>query len=376
MKAARSRPFLLKPDDVQPQDLIENESFRRWVFRPTETDTAYWEAWVAGNPENRENAELARQFLLSAKGDLPPLSDQSVTTNVGRMMAAVAVDNDDANEIPLPQSRWNRRWALTAVAASVLIALLGGAWLLRNYNRAVSGAEPVAQQPTIRMLSVMNEKTQPRLVRLSDGSMVRLQPQARIRFPESFAATIREVHLSGTAFFEVTKNPQKPFLVYANSLTTRVVGTSFTIYAPAKGAATRVVVRTGRVAVYPSPNKSAPTTKSTVLLTANQQATYRQGDVRPEKEEVENQERTAASLLKSRFSFRRTPLVQVFHTLEQTYGIRVVYDAGAVTHCTLTAQLDDQSLFEKLDVITASTGSSYDLTDDGTIRIRPGSGCQ
>jgi transmembrane sensor len=375
VKAARCRPFLLKPDDVQPQDLIENESFRRWVFRPTETDTVYWEAWIAGHPENRENADLARQFLLSAKGDLPPVSDQTVTTNVGRIMAVV--DNtDEDDDYPLHKPWWNRPWALTGVAASVLIALLGGVWLLRNFNRFASSQETVAQQPAVRMIEIMNDKAQPRLVRLSDGSMVQLQAQAKIRFPESFAARTREVYLSGTAFFEVTKNPQKPFLVYANSLITRVVGTSFTIYAPAKGAATRVVVRTGKVAVYPRPTKATPATASTVLLTANQQAIYRQGDVRPAKEAVQNQEQIAASLLKSRFSFRRTPLVQVFQTLEQTYGIRVEYDAHAVTHCTLTAQLDDQSLFEKLDVITASTGTTYELTADGTIRIKPGSGCQ
>lgn len=360
---------------MQPQDLIENESFRRWVFRLTETDAVFWEAWMAEHSENRENADLARQFLLSAQGDLPALSDQTITTSVGRIMTVV--DDVDKNDVyELQGSWWTRRWTLTGMAASVVLALLGGIWLLRNYQRSASATETVAQQPAVRMIEIANEKTQPRLVRLSDGSMVRLQPQAKIRFPESFAAKTREVQLSGTAFFEVTKNPQKPFLVYANSLTTRVVGTSFTIYAPQQGAATRVVVRTGRVAVYPSPTPATPATESTVLLTANQQAIYRKGDVRPEKAAVENPEQMTVSLLKKRFSFRRTPLVQVFQALEQTYGIRVMYDANAVMHCTLTAQLDDQSLFEKLDVIAASTGSSYELTDNGMIRIRSGSGCQ
>lgn len=359
-------------NDVQPQDLIENESFRRWVFRPTETNTVYWEAWIAEHPDHRTNAERARQFLLSAKGELPPLTDQTVTANVKRLLAAI--EETETREAAPDKPWWNRSWVLTGVAASVLLALAGGFWLSRKYHDSAVGRETVAVKPAVRMIEVVNQKAQPRLVRLTDGSLVRLQPQARIRFPAVFAARSREVQLSGTAFFEVVKNPAQPFLVHANSLTTRVVGTSFTIFAPAKGTDTRVVVRTGRVAVYPRPTSAAAATTeaSTVLLTANQQAIYHSGDVRPAKETVTRAERVTAS----RFSFRRSPLIRVFQSLEQSYGIRVQYDAQAIAHCTLTAQLAEQSLFEKLDVITASTGTSYELTDDGTIRIRSGSGCQ
>ncbi|GAB3329287.1 hypothetical protein GCM10027299_32450 [Larkinella ripae] len=359
---------------MQPQDLIENESFRRWVFRPTETDAVYWGTWITAHPDNGVNADLARQFLLSARGDLPGLSDQTVANNVRWMLSAVLKQEEESGIAPLAPPFWNRRWVLTGAAASVLLALLGGFWYMKNANRLTTEAETVVQRPVVRMIEIVNEKPQDRLVRLSDGSLVRLQPQARIRFPEVFAAQNREVALSGTAFFEVVKNPAKPFLVHANALTTRVVGTSFTIYAPKQGTATRVVVRTGRVAVYPRQPAAAPQTPtaSTVLLTANQQAVYHPGDARPAREEVARAERIAVS----RFSFRRTPLVRVFQNLEQTYGIRVQYDASALAHCTLTAQLDDQSLFEKLDVITASTGTRYELTPDGTIRIRSGSGCQ
>ncbi|GAB3248180.1 FecR domain-containing protein [Larkinella harenae] len=369
----RCRFFITKLDDVQPLDLIENESFRRWIYRPTEADTMYWETWMAEHPDNRANAELARQFLINAKGELPTLTDQAVSTRVSRMLTAVE-DAEPQDHYALKKPWWSRQWALTGVAASMLLVLVGGFWFLKKANRSTSESPITQQQPAVRMIEVSNQKAAPRLVRLSDGSLVRLHAQAKIRFPETFAAQTREVQLSGTAFFEVVKDASKPFLVHANSLTTRVVGTSFTIYAPQQGADTRVVVRTGRVAVYPSTASAtpAPPAESAVLLVANQQAVYHPGDARPAKEEVAKTERISIP----RFSFRRTPLARVFQNLEQTYGIRVLYDARSVANCTLTVQFEDQSLFEKLDVITASTGTSYELTDDGAIQIRPGSGCQ
>ena len=366
---------------MTPQELIDNESFRQWVFNPVgeaaEADRLYWEDLLAAHPEYEASAELAREFLLSARGDLPALSDQLVSGNIRKLMEQVSDERVALYETPvLPLAR--RPWRWMAVAASVAVLLLAGVWAKRHWMTPDSVYEAFREQAPATVTEIANAGTTPRLVRLPDGSLVKLQRGARISFPATFDADRREVYLSGTAFFEVVKNPAQPFLVYANQLTTRVVGTSFTIYAPALGQTTRVVVRTGKVAVYPvQPAKPAtPPAAHTVMLTANEQATYREGAPEAEKSAVDARMTVTPEALANRFTFRRTPLPAVFTTIEQVYGIKLLYNAADFTHCTLTTRLENESLFEKLDVITASTGATYELTPDGSIRIVPGQGCQ
>ena len=83
---------------------------------------------------------------------------------------------------------------------------------------------------------------------LQDGSTVILEPGGEFRYNEKFLNP-REVYLSGDAFFEVTKDASRPFLVYANEITTKVLGTSFRIKANQGEKEIVVAVKTGKVSV-------------------------------------------------------------------------------------------------------------------------------
>jgi transmembrane sensor len=66
---------------------------------------------------------------------------------------------------------------------------------------------------------------------LADGSKVWLNASSSLRFPVAFSKTERTVELSGEAYFEVAKDPSKPFSVNANGTTVAVFGTHFNINA-------------------------------------------------------------------------------------------------------------------------------------------------
>ena len=76
-----------------------------------------------------------------------------------------------------------------------------------------------------------NPTNTPINVILDDSSLVTLQPTAKIYYSvRQFHK--REIFLEGDAFFNVTKNKEAPFYVYAGSLVTKVLGTSFNITTP------------------------------------------------------------------------------------------------------------------------------------------------
>lgn len=95
-------------------------------------------------------------------------------------------------------------------------------------------------------------------IRLVDGTVVHLNKETTLSIRQGhFNARIREVWLEeGEAFFEVAKDPQRPFIVHtADGLSTKVLGTSFNIKAYAEIAKQVVSVKTGRVQVESTEGK-------------------------------------------------------------------------------------------------------------------------
>ena len=77
------------------------------------------------------------------------------------------------------------------------------------------------------------------LVALNDGSRVTLNNNAELRYPEKFRGDKREVLLSGEAFFEVERNPEKPFTINIEDMAiVEVLGTSFNIRSEESGEST------------------------------------------------------------------------------------------------------------------------------------------
>ncbi|WP_316835972.1 FecR family protein [Pedobacter nutrimenti] len=66
-------------------------------------------------------------------------------------------------------------------------------------------------------------------VELGDGTAIWLNSGSKLIYPSHFSASKREVTLEGEAFFEVSHNPQRPFIVHVKDLNVQVLGTAFNI---------------------------------------------------------------------------------------------------------------------------------------------------
>ena len=66
---------------------------------------------------------------------------------------------------------------------------------------------------------------------LADGTQVWLNADSRLEFPDRFTGDTRQVKLKGEAYFEVTKDASRPFIVQTEFLTTQVLGTAFNVKA-------------------------------------------------------------------------------------------------------------------------------------------------
>ena len=85
---------------------------------------------------------------------------------------------------------------------------------------------------------------------LPDGSLIALNKGSVIEYSKRFNRTKREMTLKGEAFFNVSSNKDKPFLIHCLQTTTRVVGTKFNIYSDPVLNEVKVSVTEGVVEFY------------------------------------------------------------------------------------------------------------------------------
>jgi len=200
--------------------------------------------------------------------------------------------------------------------------------------------------------------------------LVELSPKAKIKYPQHFLEDKREVTLEGDAFFEISKNPERPFLITTGNTITKVLGTSFFIRS-SKKSKIEVEVKTGRVAVY---EKNAKNKKDNgVLLTPNLKVTFFEDNnlfVTGLVEKPIMQEQVVETQ-KIGFKFDETPLSEVLAQLETAYGIKITTDNEKLNHSLLTADISDQDLYTKLDIICTAINAHYEVKGTTILITQP-----
>ncbi|MEN8123181.1 MAG: FecR domain-containing protein, partial [Bacteroidota bacterium] len=86
-------------------------------------------------------------------------------------------------------------------------------------------------------------------IKLTDGSEVILNAGSRLEYTSLFGNRTREVKLEGEAYFKVSKNPQKPFIVNASGLTVKAYGTEFNVKSYAEDKSIQATLIKGRIGV-------------------------------------------------------------------------------------------------------------------------------
>lgn len=341
------------------EQFVWDDHFRDWVLHPTPSADAIWQQWLTENPEKTAVVRQARALVLALQVAEQPLEQAELDESV-RQIVTQATENESEGRVIQPGWLIRNRWL---AAASVALVLALGSWWLNRLPRtepSLALSSPIPSRFTERA----NLTSKPLLVNLSDGSVVVLQPHSKLRFPRVFEAGKREVFLTGDAFFEVSKDPKRPFLVFAGEIVTKVLGTSFSVRAFQNERGISVRVKTGRVAVLHR-DDLAPTAArkvAEVVLKAHQQVEYSREKAEMTKSPLRAVE-TASDPVFYRFEFDDAPLPTVLETLEKAYGITINYEKNQVKDCPLTARFSDQSLHEMLQFICTALDGSYTMQD-------------
>lgn len=272
-------------------------------------------------------------------------------------------------------ARPNRNYTSLAlkIAASALLIAVVGYYTLPELVSSVP-AELARRSSPAETIQVKNSVDKVLSVSLPDSSVVTLQPGSEISYASEWSAPKREVHLTGEAFFDVVKDSKRPFYVYGGDVVTKVLGTSFTVKAAKDAESIEVSVRTGKVSVYEG-TQVGRAVQSGVILTPNEKVEFFVNDKHWVTSLVQKPKPLPTSNRAVDFVFSDAPLGQIMASIEQTYSIDIIVEnEPAYSACTFTGDVSMMELYDLLDVICKSTGTTYEVK--GTKILITGTGCQ
>ncbi|WP_153799917.1 FecR domain-containing protein [Foetidibacter luteolus] len=208
-----------------------------------------------------------------------------------------------AEEIPVVPMRPEKLGWLR-VAAAVFVVIMAGMAAYFYLGKGDAG-QPVLVQSFNR---VINDT-------LPDGSVVTLNKNSSLAYNSKLTGDTRSVTLQGEAFFNVTPDKSKPFVIAVNNVTVTVVGTSFNV--KSNSSNTEVIVETGIVEVAKQQKAVRLKPKEKVVVPNVAEELVKQKST----DELYNYYRTGM------FTCDDTPLPRVVEVLNEVFGSRVVIDS-------------------------------------------------
>lgn len=153
-------------------------------------------------------------------------------------------------------------------------------------------------------------------VTLPDGSVVRLNSGSYLSYPQMFGKEDREVELSGEAFFNVSKEAGKKFIVHTEYIDIEVLGTTFNVYSYEKENTFEMVLLTGQVKI----NTNRPPYQ-TIYVKPKEKISFNKKEGQLKVQNTEAHFETA--WLRDELIFRSEKLENVFLRLERKYGVSI-----------------------------------------------------
>ncbi|WP_281817098.1 FecR family protein [Parabacteroides goldsteinii] len=179
---------------------------------------------------------------------------------------------------------------------------------------------------------------------LSDGTKIWLNSETEITYPTRFVGNKRVVNLIGEAFFEVAKNKEKPFIVNANGMEVKVLGTSFNISCYTTDKTFNTTLINGSVSVKTN-NKEAQT------IVPSEQLTYYKESEQTTIHTVNTELFT--SWINGEYIFKDTTLEEIVKKLQRWYDFSVNYEDESLKHNRYSLTADrNTNLDHLLEVIS------------------------
>ncbi|MFT3982095.1 MAG: FecR family protein [Ferruginibacter sp.] len=329
--------------------------------------TGIWNTPARQDDDFMEATFLAHVERMKDKGvaigaDAPGLEDETITTG----------------------SPQKKIFSLKNLAlAAVFAVMLSGIWILLSSKTAEPDTAGTGMMAA-NMKEVTTKKGSRTKLQLPDGSNVWLNAGSRIYYDKAFNGKERVVNLTGEAFFDVVKNPDRPFIIHTSKIDVRVLGTQFNVKAYEEDKTTETSLIRGSVEVFlkshpskkyllhpneklvldnepvlaPEPRKERENSKNAVAKVREPQVAIKELSYLDDNENVES------SWTKNILSFDDEQFSEVAKKMERWYNVTIKFKNKSWEKKFLSGSFESETLDQALAALKFTTGFKFTIDGD------------
>ncbi len=350
-------------------DFAEDGLFIRWVNHPDERSDTFWESFLEEHPEKREDIKVARNIVASLNFRQSSMDESSYRAVREGFLSTIREEKSRKKtaNIFAHSNTWKQ---LLRIAAVLAISVTGLAIYRAGDRPSVGHDDQLTAHPdadAVHTEERVNPRGQKSVLALPDGSKVWLNVDSKLTYAKDFRKmSKREVQLEGEAFFSVAHNDSVPFIVHtSSSIRIEVLGTSFNVKSYHGDETVETTLVDGRVSIDKLEKNGL--TVSNLILRPNQRAVYFKGSNTLDVRDV-----NAVSLSSWRndyLVFDETPFADVLSQLERWYDVKIYLpeEVKSDLPCTLTANIQQESLEDVLKLLETSHRITYSINDDEVV---------
>jgi ferric-dicitrate binding protein FerR (iron transport regulator) len=261
-----------------------------------------------------------------------------------------------------------------AISICLIGILIAGYFIFENENRKKD------HLPVEKSSEIATKNGSKTTITLPDGTKVWVNAGSKLTYENSYGNILREVTLSGEAFFDVVHNAEKPFVIHTSKMDIRVLGTAFNVrcYPDEKKMETSLIRGSIEVTlkdrqkekIYLKPNEK-------LTLTDDEVSTSLIKNVKKAKNEIENMQPLVAishltyqpadssvvetSWVDNKLVFRSETFEEVALKMEKWYGVTINIQNENLKQEHLTGSFESETVDQALTALQFTTNFRYTI---------------
>jgi len=349
------------------QDHIWNLIAKKLSGEASEQELRELEALLRNSPELHYPIQTIADLWNSNKPPYHEEAQDAFDRHIERMQSLGIDFAAKDQEILKRRTKISTKWIFSGI---VMVIAFAGLFIYLKMNKQSSNHS--IQKNNSEILTRNGSKTK---LLLPDGTQVWLNGGSKISYDKNYGNELREVSLTGEAFFDVIKNPEKPFLIHTGKIEIKVLGTAFNVrsYPDAKTIETSLIRGSVEVTFKDRPNEKVILKPNEKLIVVNEETSTRSETVKKYSAKPLNEPIVAIShlnYLKSDHSIVETAWVQnklsfqdesfkdLARDMERWYGVTIQFDDSNRDTLHFTGSFENETIQQALDALKLTSGKS------------------